>query len=69
MQQIKTETLQAQYEFLNLLRRRHLQWANSTNDPQIKRWHLAIVEQLQHMADQYSGLLASLSVLEQKNGH
>lgn len=68
LQQIKIESLQGQHEFLNVLRLRHLQWANSTDDPEIKRQHQAIVELLEGMADQYSALLDSLSPPGQKDG-
>jgi hypothetical protein len=68
LQQIKIKSLQAQYEFLNLLRLRHVQWANSTDDPQIKGGHLAIVKQLERTAEQCSCLLDSLSLPGRRDG-
>jgi hypothetical protein len=60
LQDEKTESLQTQYEFLNLVRLRHLQWANDTDDPQIKHLHLEIAELIENITDQYSRLLHTL---------
>jgi hypothetical protein len=54
---IKTESLQTQYEFLNLLRLRHLQWMSSAADPQVEDAHLEIAELIEQITDQYNQLL------------
>jgi hypothetical protein len=56
----KRESLQTQYEFLNLLRLRHLHWMNSTVDPEIQQLHLDIAELIQKTTDQYHHLLHAL---------
>lgn len=56
LQDIKTESLQTQYEFLNLLRLRHLQWMNSASDPQVGDVHLEIAEMIEELTDQYRQL-------------
>lgn len=53
----KTESLQTQYEFLNLLRLRHLQWMNSAHDPKIANLHSEIAELIKEITDEYQGLL------------
>ena len=56
----KTESLQTQCEFLNLLRLRHLHWMKSTVDPEIEQLHLDIAELIQKTTDQYNHLLHAL---------
>ena len=53
----KRESLQTQYEFLNLLRLRHLHWMNSTVDPEIEQLHQDIAELIKKTTDQYNHLL------------
>jgi hypothetical protein len=60
MQDVKIENLQTQLEYLNLLRLRHLQWMSSASDSRIEGLHSSIVEQIQQITDQYSGLLGKL---------
>jgi len=60
MQDSKKESLQTQYEYLNLLRRRHLHWLNSTNSPEIEHLHQDIAELIQKTTDQYNHLLNAL---------
>jgi hypothetical protein len=67
LQNIKIASLQAQHDFLRVLRLRHLQWSNATDDLEIKGAHLAVVALLERMADQYSALLDSLSQPGQKD--
>ena len=56
----KLESLQTQYEFMNLLRRRHLQWMNSTNDSQVEGVHLEIAELIEQVTDRYKDLLDTM---------
>lgn len=60
LQDRKRESLQTQYEFLNLLQRRHLHWMETTDDPDIKLLHLDIADLLRKTTDQYSQLLGAL---------
>lgn len=60
LQDRKRESLQTQHEFLNLLRRRHLHWMSSTDDPEIEHIHLEIAELIQKTSDQYNHLLDAL---------
>ena len=53
----KTESLQTQYDYLKLLRLRHLQWMNSADDPETERLHLELSELLEQIADRYHHLL------------
>lgn len=53
----KLESLQTQYEFMNLLRLRHLQWMNVANDSQVEGAHLEIAELLEQITDRYNDLL------------
>jgi hypothetical protein len=57
LQNVKTESLQTQFEFLNLLRLRHLQWMTSAGDPQVENAHLEIAELIEQITDQYNQLL------------
>ena len=56
----KIESLQNQHEYLNILRLRHLQWMNDTDDPETGRVHHEIAELIEHMVDRYNHLLAEL---------
>ena len=56
----KLESLQTQYEFLNLLRRRHLQWMNTTDDSQVEGVHLEIAELIEQVTDRYKDLLDTM---------
>jgi hypothetical protein len=57
----KLESLQTQYEFLNLLRLRHLQWMNTADDSQMEGVHLEIAELIEQITDSYQELFGSLS--------
>ena len=59
-QDTKTESLQTQYEYLKLLRRRHQQWMNKAQHPEIEGMHLEIAELLDQITDQYRRLLDAL---------
>ena len=56
----KLESLQTQYEFMNLLRLRHLQWMNSTDDSQVEGVHLEIAELIEQISDRYKDLFERL---------
>jgi hypothetical protein len=56
----KIESLETQYEYLNILRRRHQQWMTSTDDPETQRVHREIAERIENITDQYSRLLEAL---------
>ena len=60
LQDAKIESLERQYEYLNILRRRHLQWMTSTDGPETQRVHREIAERIEHITDQYSRLLDAL---------
>ena len=53
----KIESLQTQYEYLNLLRLRHLQWMNTADDSQAEGLHQEIAELLEQITDRYRELL------------
>jgi hypothetical protein len=54
----KLESLQTQYEYLKLLRLRHLQWMSSAEEPPLEDIHHEIAGLLEQIADRYQGLLA-----------
>ena len=56
----KLESLRTQYEFLNLLRLRHLQWMNTADDSQIEGLHLEIAELIEQITDSYQELFGTL---------
>lgn len=56
----KAESLQTQYEYLKLLRLRHLQWMNSADDPKTESVHKEIAELIEQITDRYHGLLDDL---------
>ena len=57
LQDRKKESLQTQYDFLKLLRLRHLQWTNVATDSQVEGVHLEIAELLEEITDRYNDLL------------
>ena len=56
----KLESLRTQYEFLNLLRLRHLQWLNTADDSQVEGLHLEIAELIEQITDSYQELLGTI---------
>jgi hypothetical protein len=60
LQDEKTESLQTQHEYLNLLRLRHLQWMNSADDPETEHIHQEIAELMEQVTGRYNRLLESL---------
>jgi hypothetical protein len=56
----KLESLQTQHEFLKLLRLRHLQWMNTTEDSQVEGIHLEIAELIEEISDRYRHLLDNM---------
>ena len=59
----KLESLQTQYEYMNLLRLRHLQWMNAADDSQVEGTHLEIAELIEQVTDRYKDLFETLSSL------
>ena len=57
LQDEKTDSLQTQYEYLKLLRLRHLQWMSLARDSQIEGIHQEIAELIEPMIDRYHQLL------------
>jgi hypothetical protein len=60
VQDEKIESLQTQYEYLKILRLRHLQWMNSAEDPKSEGVHREIAELIEQITDRYHGLLDEL---------
>jgi hypothetical protein len=60
LQDEKIEGLQTQFEFLNLMRLRHLQWMTSADDHEIESLHLEIAGLIAQITDQYHHLLDAL---------
>jgi hypothetical protein len=60
LQEEKTESLQTQREYLNILRLRHLQWLSSTLDGDVQAVHLEIAELIEKITDRYQHLLDGL---------
>jgi hypothetical protein len=60
LQDEKRESLQTQYEYLKLLRLRHLQWMSSAHDRQVEGVHRAIAGQIEEIADRYHRLLETM---------
>ena len=60
LQDEKLESLQTQYEFLKLLRLRHLQWLTSAESSEVEAVHQKIAELLELTTDRYNRLLANL---------
>ena len=55
----KLESLQTQYEYLKLLRLRHLQWMTSADDRGTESLHRKIAELIEQVTDRYNHLLES----------
>lgn len=53
----KLESLQTQYEYLKLLRLRHLQWLSSTGESGVKTTHRQIADRIEEILDRYKQLL------------
>ena len=56
LQDSKTDSLQTQYEYLKLLRLRHLQWMTSTKNSETEVIHQEIAGLLEQITDRYSTL-------------
>jgi hypothetical protein len=61
----KIESLQTQYEYLKLLRLRHLQWMSSTEDSNVESVHSDIAGWIEQITDRYQGLLEELHAQRQ----
>ena len=59
----RLESLRSQYEFLNLLRLRHLHWVNTADDSHIGGLHLEIAELIVQITDSYQELFGTVSLL------
>ena len=57
LENAKIESLQTQYEYLKLLRRRHLQWMNSTKDRRVRQTHVEIADLIEQVIGDYNHLL------------
>jgi hypothetical protein len=53
----KTESLQTQQEYLNLLRQRHLHWMSSARDTELEQAHLEIADLIEEITGHYRYLL------------
>jgi hypothetical protein len=60
LQDEKLESLQTQYEYLRLLRLRHLQWMNSADDPVSEGVHQELAQLIEQITDRYNRLLDAL---------
>ena len=60
LQDEKTESLQTQHEYLNLLRLRHQQWMNSASVPETEHIHQEIAEMIEQITSRYNHLLEAL---------
>lgn len=58
-QDVIEQSMQAQQVYLDIVRRRHLLWASSSSDSEIRRRHLAIAEMIQESMDRYYELLST----------
>ncbi|HET6597650.1 MAG TPA: hypothetical protein VFG81_18645 [Anaerolineales bacterium] len=58
-QEAKLDSLQRQLEFLEMLQRRHVQWASATDNIDIKSKHLNIADALRNVTDEYEEILAA----------
>ena len=56
----KLESLQTQFEYLKLLRLRHLQWMNTATDSESEGMHQEIAGLIEQVTDRYNHLLADL---------
>ena len=59
-QDAKIESLRTQYDYLKLLRLRHLQWMSNAENSEAEGAHLQIVGCLEKIMDGYTQLLESL---------
>ena len=56
----KTESIEAEMDYLHLLRTRHLQWMKDTIDPEIYRAHGEILDLLEQTTERFEVLLKVL---------
>ncbi len=55
------QSMLAQQVYLDIVRSRHLMWASTNEDPEIRRVHIEIAELIQQTRDQYHDLLQAYS--------
>ena len=58
----KINDLQAQHQYLLLLRDHHLLWIKNTNDREIIRMHNDIINLIKQIEDRYGALLEALQI-------
>ena len=56
----KTENIEAELDYLHLLRSRHLQWMKDAIDPEIYRAHGEILDLLEQTTERFQILLKAL---------
>lgn len=56
----KLESLQTQYEYLKLLRLRHLQWMSSAEEAEVENTHAAIAQLIEQITAQYQHLFSAI---------
>jgi hypothetical protein len=56
----KTENIEAELDYLQLLRSRHLQWMKDAIDPEIYRAHGEILDLLEQTTERFQVLLKAL---------
>jgi hypothetical protein len=67
------QSMLAQQVYLDIVRGRHLRWADETDDPELKRFHTEIAGLLQQTRDEYYELFTAyqtsdvVSVLDIQN--
>ncbi len=53
------QSMLAEQVYLDIVRGRHLQWAVTTDDPEIKRLHTEIADLLQQTREEYYSLFTA----------
>jgi hypothetical protein len=57
VQDEKLDSLQTQYDYLKLLRLRHLQWMNTADDARTEEVHREVAALIEEITDRYQHLL------------
>lgn len=57
----KLESVEAELDYLYLLRRRHREWMEDTKDPEIRGTHREIIDLVEQMTDRFEILLEALN--------
>ena len=56
----KRDSLETEHDYLYLLRNRHLEWMNNTEDPELRRMHGEIIHSIKHLIDRFEILLEAM---------